>query len=378
MRLSPAYSYYARYAAALGLFAAAMSWSAADASEILRPTAANVYLAGPNVYTEAPISGDLLAAAGRIRVDHPVGGDAVLAAGSVEVNGRIGDDLRVAGGIISVTGRIAGEALLIGGSVALGPESEVGERVWIAGNDVIVGGHAKDQVTVYGRTILIPGNVSGNVDLSGENIEILGSARIMGNITYSSNNRIKIDPGAKILGKIVRTRSSFEFHRPKLNVPRWSSFQPFFLVGLFAAGMLLIAVFPRFTQAALRAVDTSPLKSLGLGTAILFSLPPVILLLIITIIGIPIAFALLALYATALLIGYLVAAIFIGDKLLHIAHKSSTSLSGWRLGSLAAALVLLWAVRYIPYAGGLIVLIALVAGLGAIVLQAFSDYSARA
>jgi len=362
----------------LALFAAATSWSAADAKEILRPTAANVYLAGPNVYTEAPITGDLLAAAGRIRVDHPVGGDAVLAAGSVEVNGRIGDDLRVAGGIISISGPIAGEALLIGGSVALGPESEVGERVWIAGNDIIVGGHLKDSVKVYGRTILIPGTVSGNVDLSGENIEILGSPRIMGDITYSSNHEIKIDPGATILGKIVRTPNSFEFHRPKLNVPRWSSFQPLLLVGLFAAGMLLIAVFPRFTQAALRAVDISPLRSLGLGTAIFFSLPPVILLLIITIIGIPIAFALLALYATALLTGYLVAALFIGDKLLRIAQKNPVSLSGWRLGSLAAALVLLWAVRYIPFAGGLVVFIALVAGLGAIVLQAFTDYSKRA
>jgi len=359
------------------LLAAAISWSATYAQEVGRPSGANVYLAGPNVYTETPITGDLVAAAGRIRVDHSVGGDAVLAAGSVEVNGRIGDDLRAAGGIISISGPVAGEALLIGGSVALGPESDVGKRVWIAGNDIVVGGRLNGGLKVYGRTVLIPGTVSGNVDLSAEHIEILGSARILGDLTYSSSHDIRIDPNAKITGRILRTPKAFGFRRPKFEVPGWRPFRPLLLLGLLAAGMLLIGVFPRFTQAALRAVEASPLKSLGLGTAIFFSLPPVILLLIITIIGIPIAFALLALYATALLTGYLVAALFIGDKLLHAARKDGASGSGWRLGSLAAALVLLWAVRHIPYAGGLVIFIALVAGLGAIVLQAFSDYSGR-
>ena len=175
----------------------------------------------------------------------------------------------------------------------------------------------------------------------------------------------------------MRAPQSFELQRPEFTVPGWRAFRPLLLLGLLAAGMLLIALFPHFIAAALRAIDISSLRSLGLGTAIFFSVPPVILLLVITIIGIPIAFALLALYATALLTGYLVAALFVGTRLLRIARRDGAARPGWQFAALAAALLLLWAARQIPYAGALVIFLALVAGLGAIVLQAFSHYSDR-
>jgi hypothetical protein len=75
------------------------------------------------------------------------------------------------------------------------------------------------------------------------------------------------------------------------------------------------------------------------------------------------------------LIGYLVTALFVGDRLLHAVRPRSAAGFGWRMGSLAVALVLLWLAYILPYVGALIVLIALFAGLGAMVLQAFSSYA---
>jgi hypothetical protein len=349
----------------------------AAAAEGEQEAPGNVYLAGAEVRTGGAISGDLVAAAGRITVDHPVAGDAVLGGGAIEVHGRIGDDLRAAGGIINVSGFVAGEALLAGGSVALGPESEVNGRAWLVGNDVVAGGRVRGGLKVYGKHILVLGEINGPVDLSGDSIEITRAARINGNVTYSSKHEIEVDPGARVSGKITREASTFEFYHPKLKIPGWPAFRPLFLLGLLAAGTLLVLLFPRFTQAALAAVGSSPLKSLGLGTAVFFSLPPVILLLIITIIGIPIALALAALYATALLVGYLIIAFFLGDRLLGALRKEAVARLGWRIGSLALALLLLWLVRHVPYVGGFAILIALLAGIGAIVLQAFSHYSDR-
>jgi len=353
------------------------AWTATAAENAGTEHAGNVYLAGTEVHTEGPIHGDLVAAAGRIRIDHPVSGDTVLAAGSIEMYSRIGDDLRAAGGIISVSGHVAGEALLAGGSVSLGPDSEIAGRARLAGNDIVIGGHLRNGLVVYGKKVLVLGEVAGPIDISAERIEVFGSARILGDITYSSSHKIKIAPNAMISGKVVRTPGTFEFYRPRFKVPGWPAFRPLLLLGFLAAGMLLIVLFPRFTRAAMQAIDAAPLKSLGLGAAIFFSLPPVILLLVITIIGIPIALTLLAFYATALLTGYLVLAFFLGDKLLRIARRPPAAGFGWRAGSLAAALVLLWLARHLPYVGGLVVLIALLAGLGAIVLQAFSNYSGR-
>jgi cytoskeletal protein CcmA (bactofilin family) len=350
------------FAGLAALAAAVMSWPVTAADDDVDATVGNVYLAGAEAHTAGPIPGDLVAAAGRIRVDHAVRGDAVLGAGSIEVYGNIGDDLRAAGAVIVVSGRVGGEALLAGGSVSLGPNAQIDGRTWIAGNDIGVGGRLHDGLTIYGKNALLLGEVDGPVEINAEQIEILGSARILGDITYSSNHEIKIEPGAIIAGRVVRKPETFEFYRPHMEFPAWTAFRPLMLLGLLAAGTLLYAVFPRFTQTTAQTISASPLKSIGLGAAIFFSLPPVILLLIITIIGIPIAFALFALYATGLLIGYL----------------RPDPCFGWRIGTLTMALVILMLARHLPYVGGLLIFVALFAGLGAIVLQAFSGYANRA
>jgi hypothetical protein len=337
--------------------------------------AANVYMAGADVKIESAIDGDLYAVAGRVLVEQPISGDAVLVGGSIDLTSAIGDDVRAAGGVVSVAGSIAGEVLIAGGSIAFGRNTEVLGRVWLAGGDIAVAGRLYSGLTTYGRNIVILGEVHGPVELSGEQIEILGSARILGDVTYSSRHEIRIDPQARISGSVTRTPGTFQFPHPKVHIPGLPTLRPLLLLGLLAAGALLLALFPRFTAHALQTLGASPLNSIGLGTAIFFSLPPVILLLTITIIGIPIALVLAAFYGAALLIGYLVTALFVGDRLLHAVRPRSAAGFGWRMGSLAVALVLLWLAYILPYVGALIVLIALFAGLGAMVLQAFSSYA---
>lgn len=378
--LSPAASPWLQllHASAIAVLSLLLSWPTAAAEDADSLVGSNVYLAGAGVRTDGPVDGDLIAAAGRINVNHAVSGDAVLAAGSIEVYGSIGDDLRAAGGVVSVSGRVGGEAVLAGGSLALGPDAEVGGRAWLAGNEVVIGGRMRNGLKVYGNKILVLGEVYGPVELAGERIEILASARILGDVAYSSGQQIKIDPGAQIAGKVTRTSDTFEIPRPRLEIPGLPALRPLLLLGLLVAGMLLATLFPHFTQAAQQALAAAPLKSLGLGTAIFFSLPPVILLLVITIIGIPIAIALAAIYSMALLAGYLIIAFFIGGRLTGLLRKQPVAGTGGRAVSLAAALLLLWLVYSLPYVGNLVILVALLAGLGAMVLQAFSSYTGRA
>lgn len=368
-----------RRAGARAFAAAALLWHAllpAASADEGDPT--NVYMAGADVRVDAPVEGDLFAIAGRLNVEQPVEGDAVLAAGSIELASRIGDDLRAAGGVVSVGGRIVGEALIVAASIAFGRDTEIFGPAWLAGGDIAVAGHLFGGLKAYGKNILILGEVYGPVELSGERIEVLGSARIVGDLTYSSRKEIMIDPRAQISGSVTWAPGAFEFPRPKLRIPGLPALRPLFLLGLLAAGTLLLALFPRFTAHALQTMGASPVKSIGLGTAIFFSLPPVILLLVITIIGIPIALILAAFYAVALLVGYLVTALFVGERLARAARRHAEPTFAWRIGALAVALLLLWLAYTLPYVGGFIVFVALLAGLGAMVLQAFSSYAARA
>lgn len=368
----PAWRGWAVTAGALFWLAHGPAVAAGDADE------ANAYMAGADVRIDTPVAGDLFAAAGRVSVERAVSGDAVLAAGSIELKSRIGDDLRAAGGIVTLTGRVGGEALIAGGKIAFGPDVEILGHARLAGGDIAVAGQLANGLQAYGKNILLLGEINGPVRLTGERIEILSSARINGDVTYSSTHEIAVDPRAQVRGTITRASNTFEFPRPRLDIPGLPALRPLFFLGLLAAGALLLALFPRFTVGSLQTVDAAPLKSFGLGTAIFFSVPPVILLLVITIIGIPLALALAAVYALALLLGYLVTAFYVGDRLARALRKEPPVTFAWRVGSLLAALVLLWLARNIPYAGRFVLLLALIAGLGAMALQVFSDYSRRA
>lgn len=338
----------------------------------------NVYMTGAEVRIVDPVAGDLFAAAGRISVDEAVSGDALLAAGAVDVRSEIGDDLRVAAGIVNLAGRVAGEVLIVGGSIGFSPGTRIAGRTWLAGSDIAVAGRLGDGLKAYGQNILLMGEIRGRTELTGRRLEILSSARIEGDLEYSGATEIKIHPGAQVSGRITRVAGVFEHPRSPFDVPVLSVLRPLLTLGLLAAGALLLALFPRFTVNSMRTIGAMPVRSLGLGAAMLFSLPPVVLLLVITIIGIPIALALAALYAVALLIGYLITAFFVGEGLARLARvRGELSFRG-RIGSLLVALLLLWLAASIPYAGGIVVLIALITGLGAMGMQAFSDYARRA
>ncbi len=343
----------------------------------LAAAAENLYVAGPDVRLEQRAEADLVAAAGRLSLEGGVAGDAVLAAGSMDVHAPVGDDLRAAGGIITLASEVKGESLVAGASIHVAPGAELAGRAWLAGNEVTIDGTLRGAVKAYGRTITIAGDLQGPVVLSGERIELLPTARIRGDLTYSSTQEIVIHPGATIAGKVVREPGVFQMPVPKIEIPGLAAVRPLLLFGLLAAGILLYAVFPRYTVDAARTLERAPLKSLGLGAAMFFSAPPIILLLVITIIGIPLAVVVAALYAVALLAGYLMAAFFLGERLLRLAGRTQVG-TPWRIAALALALAALWLLRQIPYVGSLLMLVALLFGLGALALQAFTQYADRA
>lgn len=334
----------------------------------------NVYMAGFSVRLAGPAVGDFLAAGCPVTVDQSVGKDAIVAGCDVLVKGPIGDDLRAVGGQVIVDGKVGGETIVAGGRVTLTSGSDVAGRAWLSGGRVSVDGKVGRDLKVYAGKVSIQGEVGGDARIVAEEIEVLPGAEIKGALTYTSRDEIKIDSDAHIIGKITREPTPRGWRREDRREPRTHRFAPIRLLGMIAAGSLFILLFPGFTRAAPANVGSAPWQSLGLGTAVLFAGPPLVIVLLITLIGIPIALALLACYAILLLIGYLTTATFIGDGLARRLRKGAELTTGWRIGALAAALILLALARLIPLAGGLITLLALLFGIGALVLQLVRHY----
>ena len=114
----------------------------------------------------------------------------------------------------------------------------------------------------------------------------------------------------------------------------------------------------------------------ALGLAILVCVPFVGVVLLITIIGIPLALLLVPLYLLVLFLGWITVAQFIAQRGLEALRPGRPSTLAWQLLALFLALLALWLVRQLPYAGGLIGFVALLAGIGALAWRAVSGQRA--
>jgi hypothetical protein len=113
---------------------------------------------------------------------------------------------------------------------------------------------------------------------------------------------------------------------------------------------------------------------LGIGLAVLTLTPLAALSLALTVIGIPLALTLVWLYLGALLLGVLTAAFYLGDVVLRPIARTRWPSRGARIAAFALVVLALALVRFVPIAGPLVLLLALVFGVGAWILRLTRSY----
>ncbi|MFB3819678.1 MAG: polymer-forming cytoskeletal protein [Candidatus Methylomirabilales bacterium] len=332
----------------------------------------DLYVAGGEVAVRGEVGGDLVAAGGRVLVEQPVHGDVAAAGGEVDIRGAVADDVRAVGGAVTIEGRVAGDVMAAGGRVTLPAGAEIQGRAGLAGSAVELAGHVRRSVRAAGKRIRISGQVDGNVDLAAASVEVLPTARIGGTLTYRSGSAARIEPGAQIAGGVVhRPLAAGERAGRALRVLLWV-LAVALLLAFVLVGIVLLVLFPEATRIAARRIATDPGRSLALGLLMLLGAPLVILLLVVTVVGIPLGIGIAALWVVWLLVGFLIGALFLGD--LGVRALGRAPSRGWRLVGLLLALALLGLLQAVPFLGSLTLLAALAFGVGAWSLHVARGY----
>ena len=264
------------------------------------------YAAGGEVTINAEVDGDVLTAGGNLSVDSRIGGDLSAAGGSVSIRGNVADDLRVAGGQIDIDATIGDDLLAAGGDIRINSATTVNGDTRIAAGDITVLGTLNGDLSVMAGNLTLGGRVLGDVEFTGEQIELLDGAVIEGDLDYRSPHDRPLNPNASINGNLRYQEN--EWHHE-----RGGGFGFFLPITLAAAAILLLMLFPNYSVAAARSLADKPLNSAGLGLLFLVFTPIVAFLLMVIVVGVWVGLTLLVLYLVALLAGYLIGCIFIGD-----------------------------------------------------------------
>jgi hypothetical protein len=338
--------------------------------------------AGGMLNLTEPVEGDAFLAGGRIAVASQVKGDLVAAGGEVSVGGAVGDDLYVAGGSVQVDAIVTGNARVAGGEVTVGPATVVAGALSLTGGRVQFDGNTHGHLHASGGTVRLNGEVHGDAEVRAEELVIGPDTRIGGKLVYHGPVAPEVPEGASIAGGVEfherGARHSFEDEKSQVRDAVHGVGSLLWFVGVFIAAALFVLLFPRYAREAAAAIGRNPLRALGLGLAILVCVPFVGVVLLITIIGIPLALLLVPLYLLVMFLGWATAALFVAQRGLDALRPDRPVTTAWQLFALFLGLLALWLVRQIPVLGGLIGFLALIAGIGALTWRFWTGRTAVA
>lgn len=273
-----------------------------------------LFVSGSNITVDADVDGDVFAAGQSVTINGQVKGDIIAAGSSVLVNGSVLGDVRAAANTIDVNGAVDGSVTAAGNSVSISKGASIKRDVLLMGNTIYVSGPIGGQVLGNGNQIQLNAPINGEVRLWDVQTLVIGPLAIIGGmVTYGSNNQAQLAPDAKI-GSISRVNPPVQPQKNTNNVPKqgfswwavlWSWAAGFLIWG--AAQLLMPRLLPKLSETA----QETPWPTLGWGLLTLLVAPMAILLLMITVIGIPLAFISIFAY----IISFMVAKVIVSDAL---------------------------------------------------------------
>ena len=327
----------------------------------------SVYLAGTTVTVAGTVKGDVYCAGQNIDVTGTVEGDVICAGQTVSISGNVLGDVRVAGQTVTLAGPVAHNLTAFGQSVTVAGSAVVNMDATVYGSSVQVGGKIGRDAVVGGEVVTLAGTVGRNVVAQVGQLAVGGGARIGGDVEYTSSNQLDKGNGATITGKASRHDPPADEQRADSTWANQFWGVAFWFGSWLVLGLLLLALMPRNLKSTSELMVKQGGWALLAGLAALVLTPIAAVLLMVTLVGIPAGVVLLLLWVVAMMAACAYSAYALGQW---IAMQTGWKLKWPDLTSLVLGLFVLALLMLIPVVGGLFSFLALVWGLGGLVLAA--------
>ncbi|MSP13959.1 MAG: polymer-forming cytoskeletal protein [Chloroflexi bacterium] len=277
------------------------------------------------------VDGDVVVFGGSLKIEEGavVHGDTVVFGGSAEIAGRVEGDLVTMGGSshLARTGAVLGDIFTLGGSVQRDEGSQLGGKE--------VEGLPNDVQRIFPKAPVAPQSPAVPV-------------------IPAIPNRPRIPVGR-------------ESTNPVLGFLFWI-FRTFVTaLAMVALGILAMLLFPVQTNRITETARGEPIPSIGFGLLTAIAGPMLTALLVLTCIGIPVALVLAVGLGVAGLWGFLSIGILLGERLYRSINPEPRS----HLAPAVIGILLLTVLHSIPVLNVLVGTVAVLWGIGAVVLTRF-------
>lgn len=303
-------------------------------------------------------AGTTLDLRGNFKSDVWAGGDQVIAAG------RFADHVRLASRMVQVSGTLDGSLTAMGNTVKIEPSATIAKNVLCLGENVISEGSIDGDMRIVAQRATIGGKIAGNVSIAAQEVVILPGTVIGGNLSYTAPKELVLSPSVTLSGALTRT---FETPPPKQFLKPNLAGHFGFAIAALLTGLVFRSIFPRYTANTQHQLHTVRSLCLLIGFSALFLIPMSAVLLMFTFIGMPLSILLILFYCILLYLSKIAVGFWLGGLILR--RKEVTKLN--RFSTLAAGLLVIYALTAILAVSFIVNLLVMIAGLGALLLALF-------
>jgi len=326
------------------------------------------FATGATIEISGTVKGDLYVFGSQISIDGKIEGDVISAGGTINISGEVARNARLGGGQVEINGTIGRNLTIMAGAIQLAPSSRIGGNAVLTGGNIDLEGAVLGSVTATASNVRLSGRVGQKMEAYTGELRLTSRAQIGENLEYTSSTEALIDPSAQIRGKTVYHPSAVkEFFHGKWKKRMVFGFRylPILMNFLFSfvLGWVLLKLFSQRVKGILLVLDRRPWKAFWTGILVALLLPLAALLLFVTVLGLPIALALVAIS----LITFYTAKIF---PILWISNKAFSRFRVRKnsLWALFLGLIGFFILVQMPFLGSVLSVIATMLGLGAIIL----------
>lgn len=335
----------------------------------------NLYAAGSSITVDGTVTGDVICGAQTVSINGKVEGDVICGAQTININGPVNGNVRVAGNTININSDVARNVMAFGASIIVSNNASIGWGMLTAGATGEIRGSIGRNLHGALASAVIAGEIGGDVKLQiddrakkdkkdSSNLNIADSAIIGGGVSYTAANEAKVASGASIVGEVTHNLPKIKTSKEDLRA-LWGIAKIYSIFSALIIGLVIISLWRDEVKKMIDLMLKKTGSSIGWGAVIMFLTPIIAILLLITLIGIPLAGLLMLAWIIALWTSKIFVGILIGRNIL---EKIWTKQKNSMMWAMIIGITVTQIIFSVPIIGWLLALVATWWGLGGLFL----------
>lgn len=311
------------------------------------------------------VNGDVYVAGSEILIDGTINGDLLVIGGAVNISGDINQDVRAIGGQVDINATIGRNLSVVAADVTIDDDTTIAGNLVFASGNATINAPLPNDVTAASGNITFYAPIDGSVTVAVEKLRFTESSEVAGDLTYWSSTEAQGTD--RVRGNVKMNKiETPEIKDDSKNESEKISLRSimFTFASNVLIGIIFVKLLPEFSRGSSEIVRTKTLVSFVYGLAILFLAPIFIIILLISVVGLPLSLITLSVYLTAMYVAKIFVALWLGRLVINRFEATKSDVWAVTTG------VLLYAIfGTLPYVGLWVKFLAMTLGLGAILLN---------